>query len=47
MSPGVTPLRAVRVPDEIWVPAKEAAARNGEKLSEVIRRALIEYAKTK
>ena len=42
-----TPLRAVRIPDEIWLPAKEAAKRNGETISEVIRRALTEYAKTK
>lgn len=40
---GNTPLRAVRIPDEIWIPAKEIAAREGETLSEVIRRALTEY----
>lgn len=35
--------RTVRVPDEIWLPAKEKADEEGETLSEVIRRALTEY----
>ncbi|KJQ55080.1 hypothetical protein [Microbacterium sp. SA39] len=40
-----TPIRRVRVADEIWEPADEAAKGNGENLSVVIRRALIEYTK--
>lgn len=35
--------RTVRVPDEIWLPAKEIAEHEGETLSDVIRRALLEY----
>ncbi|MDN3309552.1 hypothetical protein QWJ90_01270 [Microbacterium oryzae] len=38
-----TPIRKVRVADDIWKPADEAAKRNGENLSVVIRRALITY----
>ncbi|MFJ2502541.1 ribbon-helix-helix protein, CopG family [Microbacterium sp. NPDC087592] len=40
-----TPVRKVRVPDEIWIPADEAAKANGENVSVVIRRALIQYVK--
>lgn len=36
-------IRTVRVPDDLWEAAQEAAAKNGETLSEVIRRALEEY----
>lgn len=42
MSKG-TPIRNVRVPDEIWDPAKEKAKERGDNLSEIIRKALIEY----
>lgn len=42
---GTTPNRNVRVKDEIWDPAAVAAKANGENLSVVIRRALIQYAK--
>lgn len=38
-----TTLRSVRVPDEIWQPAQEQAERTGESVSDVIRRALVEY----
>ncbi|WP_176697189.1 hypothetical protein [Microbacterium sp. 3J1] len=40
-----TPIRRVRVADEIWEPADAAAKANGETISVVIRRALIQYAK--
>lgn len=40
-----TPSRNVRVEDEIWDPAAAAAKANGENLSVVIRRALIQYVK--
>lgn len=40
-----TPIRKVRVPDEIWNPADTAAKANGENISVVIRRALVQYAK--
>jgi len=42
---GQTPSRNVRVEDEIWKPAAAAAKANGENLSVVIRRALIQYVK--
>lgn len=37
--------RNVRVDDEIWEPAAAAAKANGETVSVVIRRALVQYAK--
>lgn len=42
---GETPSRNVRVEDEIWDTAAAAAKANGENLSVVIRRALIQYVK--
>ena len=41
---GKTPLRAVRVPDEIWNAAKAKAAENGTTLSDVVRAFLEQYA---
>ncbi|GMA26175.1 hypothetical protein GCM10025864_39340 [Luteimicrobium album] len=41
--PKGTALRNVRIPDEVWEPAKVAAAENGETVSDVVRRALVEY----
>lgn len=38
-----TPLRAIRIPDAIWRLAKERATENDENVTNVIRRALIEY----
>ena len=38
-----TPHRTVRVPDEVWVPAVARAAERGETVSDVVRRALVEY----
>lgn len=38
-----TPLRSVRVPDDLWHAAQSAAAENGEALSDVIRAALDQY----
>ena len=38
-----TPLRNVRVPDDLWVAAMSKALERGESLSEVIRRALEKY----
>ena len=43
---GVTRPRNVRVDDELWQAALDKAAENGEKVSDVIRRALIEYTGT-
>ena len=42
MSKGTT-RRTVRIEDGLWEAAKELADKNGDNLSEVIRRALVEY----
>ena len=42
MSRGTT-RRTVRIGDGLWDKAKELADENGDNLSEVIRRALVEY----
>lgn len=39
-----TPLRNVRISDEIWQAAKDRADERGENLSDVIRRGLEDYA---
>lgn len=40
------PLRAIRVPDELWRAAQSKAAEKGESVSDVLRRALERYVKT-
>jgi len=40
-----TPMRAIRVPDELWKAAQEIARERGETLSDVIRDGLTEYVK--
>ena len=40
-----TPTRGVRVPDAEWHAAQAMAARKGETLTDVIRRALRDYAR--
>jgi predicted transcriptional regulator len=42
MSKG-TARRTIRIDDEIWGRAQEAATERGDNLSDIIRRALIEY----
>ena len=42
MSKG-TPIRPVRVPDELWEAAKATAAERGETVTAVLLRALNEY----
>lgn len=42
-----TPLRAVRISQEVWAAAQAKAHERGETVSEVIRRALVRYAKRK
>lgn len=39
-----TRVRAVRVSDDVWLPAIEKAKQNGETVADVVRAALIEYA---
>ncbi len=39
------PARTVRVRDELWQAAQQAAQERGESVSEVIRRALARYVK--
>lgn len=43
ISQGETPIRTVRVSDELWEAAIRAANDNGETISDVIRRALEVY----
>jgi hypothetical protein len=38
-----TPLRSVRVPEDLWQAAIIVANRNGETISDVVREALREY----
>lgn len=38
-----TPIRTLRVAEEVWEPARQKAAREGRSLSEVIREFLIRY----
>lgn len=38
-----TPLRAIRIEDELWERAKAAAHNRGETVTDAIRRALREY----
>jgi predicted transcriptional regulator len=42
---GDTPLRNVRVDDELWAQAKRATQANDTNPSEVMRKALISYVK--
>ena len=42
-TPGRTPARSVRVPDELWNAAKARADQRGEDVSAVIIRALRRY----
>ena len=45
--PGVwkTPARSVRVSEEVWAAAKAASARKDETVTDVIIRALVDYAR--
>lgn len=40
-----TKIRAVRVPDDLWIAAQEVAAERGESVSDEIRSALERYVK--
>lgn len=40
-----TPIRTVRVPDDVWQAAQDRAAEKGESVSAVIVRALKRYGK--
>ena len=41
------PARPIRVEDELWQASKDAASKNGETVSEVVRKALRAYVKRK
>jgi len=43
MEPIRTPQRTVRISDRIWKAAQEKAQQRGERVSDVIRLALIRY----
>jgi predicted transcriptional regulator len=45
-TPSRTPVRSVRVPDDLWRAAQQAAQDQGETVSEVIVRALDQYARS-
>jgi antitoxin component of RelBE/YafQ-DinJ toxin-antitoxin module len=38
-----TRLRSMRIPDEVWDLAAQVAAERGETVTDVVRRALVEY----
>lgn len=38
-----TPLRSFRVPDDLWMPARDKAHREGITITDVLQRALREY----
>jgi hypothetical protein len=38
-----TPVRAVRISDDVWDAAKERAEKDGVTRTDVVRRALVEY----
>lgn len=38
-----TPIRAVRIPDDLWQAAQRRAAERGETVSDAIRRSLTRY----
>ena len=40
-----TPIRGVRVPDDLWTKAQRVAADRGESVSDEVRRALERYVK--
>lgn len=47
MTPDKMPLRAVRVPDDVWEAARERAKTEGRTVSDVIRAALKRYGNKK
>ena len=40
-----TPIRGIRVPDELWEAAQQVAADKGETVSDEVRRSLERYVK--
>jgi negative regulator of replication initiation len=36
-------MRTIRIAEELWQQARAAAANNGESVSDVVRRALVNY----
>jgi phosphoribosyl 1,2-cyclic phosphodiesterase len=40
-----TPIRGIRVPDELWAAAQQVAADKGETVSDEVRRSLERYVK--
>jgi len=42
---GQTPVRSIRVPDDVWEAAKHEAARRGETVSDAVVRFLRRYGK--
>ena len=46
MNPNHTPPRSVRIPDDVWQAAKDAAGRKGESVSEAVVRYLRRYGRS-
>lgn len=44
---GQTPQRNIRIPDHVWNAALEKAAERGETISDVLRRALERYVRSR
>lgn len=42
-----TPIRSIRVPDETWQAAKDAAAQRGETVTDAVVRFLNRYGKSR
>lgn len=43
VSMGETTIRSIRIPDNLWAEAKTIADNRYETLSEILRRALVDY----
>ena len=46
MKPTHTPPRSIRVPDDVWAAAKEAAEQRGETVTDAVVRFLRRYGKS-
>jgi hypothetical protein len=46
MRTGNTPMRGIRVSDKLWNDARKRAAKDETTVTEVIKRALMEYVKS-
>lgn len=47
MKPTHTPPRSIRVPEDVWTAAKDAAAQRGETVTDAVVRFLTRYGKSR